>query len=660
MKKNRINIYFLLSLVLLGLSVPLQPSHTVMAQEKTDRSEIQVAVYPKSVSYNENAVVSITIPDSFRVAEVSIDASSLGGPTLTVDTELLEQTIAVSDQTTAGEKILPIQIMDETGETTELEATIEVLPREITDVVDFDWDEAVIYFLMTDRFMDGDETNNDPNSEHYDISHSETYHGGDLQGVIDQLDYLEALGINTIWITPIVDNVDHNHRHGKEGAQYSYHGYWAKDFTKIDEHLGDLETLKTLIDEAHDRGIKLMVDVVLNHTGYGMKISDSGEGIPNFPTPEEQAVFEGMLREDPLPGHDILGEIYGLPDFKSEEEAVRNQIIQWQVDWLERARTDRGDTIDYFRVDTIKHMEDTTWNAFKNELTKMKPDFKIIGENWGAAYNNTGGYLNSGQMDALLDFDFKRIASLFTNGNIEQAEAELTRRNEAINNMATVGHFLSSHDEDGFLYYFMQGDEDLFKVAISLQLTAKGQPVIYYGEEIGMSGEAEGDMDLGEFSENREDFDWEAAEGHHLVEHYQKLLASRSNHSKVFAKGNREQLAGSNADGFSVFSRNYENQTIIVALNTTAESKKAEITVPFDPGLEWVDEYNQVHYNVTEDSTLDIEIPSYKDGGTVILALAPEAEAGMNGKNKSVQVALVVIIFIGIGGIGLYFWTKRK
>ena len=438
-----------------------------------------ISVYPEEVSYNENAVITIETPDNWDILEARIDASEIGGPEdLKVDTILMEQTIAVSDQTTAGTKTIELTITEANGTTHSEELTLEVLPREIKADADFDWDEAVIYFLLTDRFKDGDPSNNDPNGENYDTTHAESYHGGDFQGILDQLDYLDELGINTIWLSPIIDNVDHNHRHGKEGAQYGYHGYWAKDFTTIDEHFGDLETFKVLIDEAHDRGIKIMVDVILNHTGYGLKMSDTGEAIPNFPTREEQAVFDSMLREKPQAGHDVLGEIYGLPDFITEDPEVRSQIIRWQTDWIERARTDKGNTIDYFRVDTVKHVEDTTWYAFKNELTKIKPDFKMIGEHFGGTYNNTGGYLNSGQMDSLLDFDFKRLASSYAHGSIERTEAELLKRNEALDHTATVGHFLSSHDEDGFLYYFMQGDEDLYKVAISLQLTAKGPPLI--------------------------------------------------------------------------------------------------------------------------------------------------------------------------------------
>src|SRR5699024_9634874 len=130
--------------------------------------------------------------------------------------------------------------------------------------------------------------------------------------------YLEELGINTIWITPLVDNIDDGMEMDNGEDRYGYHGYCAKDFTKIDENLGDKETLATLIDEAHDRGMKIMVDVGLNHAGYGMNNADQ---------------FEGMNRENPVATDDILGELDGLPDFKTEDPEVRKKIIQWQVDW---------------------------------------------------------------------------------------------------------------------------------------------------------------------------------------------------------------------------------------------------------------------------------------------------------------------------------------
>ena len=583
----------------------------------------ETSVYPEAISYNENAVVSVepNMAEGVELSRAYIDTTPIGGPAeVDIDLKLMETTIAVEESTTAGNKTLDIVLVDEYGNRYATEVELEVLPRQVENALDFDWDEAQIYFMLTDRFADGDSTNNDPNGEDYDTDHPETYHGGDFQGIINNLDYLDDLGINTLWITPIVDNIDWNMRHDKEGDQYGYHGYWAKDFTKIDEHLGGLETFKELIDKAHDRGIKIMVDVVLNHTGYGLKAGDSGTGISNYPTDTDRAAFEDMIREDPVTGDDQLGELDGLPDLRTEDPVVREQIVQWQTDWLERARTDHGDTIDYFRVDTVKHVDNTTWNAFKNELTRIKPDFKMIGEWFGASVNNTGDQLRSGRMDSLLDFEFKNQAADFIHGNIEGIEAELVNRNQSIDNTAMMGQFLSSHDEDGFLVTHANNDEGLHKVAAALQITAKGQPVIYYGEEIGMSGVTAGNMDNLEFAENRDDFDWDRVnEGNDMLKHYRKLLNIRDDYSEVFSKGTREHIAGTNETGYSIFARTHAEETVFVGLNTNEEAAESTFDVNLASGTEVTDIYNDVTYTVSDEQTLTVDLPGNVAGGTAIL-----------------------------------------
>ena len=202
----------------------------------------------------------------------------------------------------------------------------------------------------------------------------------------------------------------------------------------------------------------------------------------------------------------------------------------------------------------------------------------------------------------------------------------------------------------------MQGDEDLFKVAISLQLTAKGQPIIYYGEEIGMSGKSEGDMDLGHFSENRDDFDWEAAEDHHLIDHYQKLLRARKAHSKVFAKGDREHIHGTDDEGFSVFTRTYDDETVYVALNTTEEEITTTISVVAEVGEEFYDEYNETSYKVSDNQTIDVTIPSYVDGGTVILVLSEDAKV----ESKSSTITILVGTVLVVAVVGIIVFISRK
>jgi len=589
-----------------------------------------ISVYPEAISYNENAVVSVdlNLAEDVELSRGYVNATPIGGPAeVPIDIELMETTIAVEQSTTAGNKLLDVVLVDEYGNRHLEEVELEVLPRHIKNEADFDWDEARIYFMLTDRFADGDPTNNNPNGEDYDKDHPETYHGGDFQGILDNLDYLDNLGINTIWITPIVDNIDWNMRHDKEGDQYGYHGYWTEDFTQLDEHLGDLETFKELIDSAHDRGIKIMVDVVLNHTGYGLKSTDSGTDISNYPTDEDRATFEGLIRENPVPGDDQRGELDGLPDLRTEDPAVREQIVGWQTDWLERARTDRGDTIDYFRVDTVKHVDNTTWNDFKNELTKIKPDFKMIGEWFGASINNTGDQLQSGRMDSLLDFEFKNQAAAFIHGNIEGIEADLANRNQRIDNTAMMGQFLSSHDEDGFLVTHANNDEGLHKVAAALQITAKGQPVIYYGEEIGMSGVSAGNMDNLEFSENRDDFDWNLVnKDNKMLEHYQKLLNIRADYSDIFSKGSRNHLAGTNETGYSIFARTYGEQTVLVGLNTNEDAGESTFDVNLSGGTEVIDIYNNVAYTVSDEQTLTVDLPGNVAGGTAVFVTEDTVE----------------------------------
>lgn len=176
----------------------------VEAQETIEFSDIGITAYPKEATYNDNIVITIDMPDEMQAAKVMIDLTEVGGPAeMKINPSLMEHTISIKDSTTTGVKALPIHIQDETGENFTTEVEIKVIKRELESELDFDWDEAVIYFMLTDRFDDGDPSNNNPNGENYDTEHSETYHGGDFQGIIDRLDYLEELGINTIWITPI-------------------------------------------------------------------------------------------------------------------------------------------------------------------------------------------------------------------------------------------------------------------------------------------------------------------------------------------------------------------------------------------------------------------------------------------------------------------------
>ena len=458
--------------------------------------------------------------------------------------------------------------------------------------------------MLTDRFADGDASNNPAG---YDPNHLEAYHGGDFQGIIDNVDYLKNLGITTVWITPIVDNIDINLRESVNSKQYGYHGYWAENFEKIEASLGSEEKLKELIDVLNDNGIKLMVDVVLNHSGYETKNS---------------GVFEGMHR-DVSGGTDQTMELAGLPDFLTENPDVSKLLVEWQSSWLNKLRTDKGNTIDYFRIDTVKHVEHETWKEFKNALVNIDPDFKMIGEQYGASIDSTGGYLGNGMMDSLLDFEFKNLADNFLKGNIASVEERLAYRNSKMDPNKLMGQFLSSHDEDGFLIARLNGNEDLMKVAASLQLTAKGQPVIYYGEEIGMSG-LNANFDQGRYGENRRSFDWDNIENNKMLAHYTTMINIRREFSEVFARGERNTLFTD--DQASVFTRTYNGKTVIVALNITDQEKEVTFDIENIDGNMLYDLYsNSLKFNL-DGSKATITIPANSDGGTLVLVPAEDEE----------------------------------
>lgn len=580
-----------------------------------------------SMDYNDNNVLTIkTIPaegadmSGFEVATATVDLSALGlSSTYAIDPELMEATISCLDTTTTGDKTLPVTVKDIYGNVYRTSTNVTVTERNKKDG-DFDWDEAVIYFAVTDRFFDGDTSNNDAYGVgDYDTSDKggSSYHGGDFTGLTKKLDYLKDLGVNTIWITPIVENItDDQHDAKTDMETYGYHGYWASDFTKLNKHLGTKEEFAALLDAAHSRGMKLMVDVVLNHAGYDT------ENYFNSILKDKDGNAIKMLRDssNTVSGDDKLAPLSDLPDFVTEDSEVRNQLIEWQTDWMDEF------DIDYYRVDTVKHVDSTTWSAFKNSLTKVNPDFKMIGEYSGAGYANTAGELGTGSMDALLDFDFNDFAKDFVGGKISTVENSLLKRNGVLNNTATMGNFLNSHDEDTLQYKLVKESKfseeeayNLMKVAATLQITAKGQPVIYYGDELGQAGANDWPNQT-----NRRDFDWkeleaQKADSNSIYKHYKTMLSIRNAYTDVFTRGSRNVVASSDEEGYDVVSRSYGGTTLYVGMNIKDAAKEVKVPVNANAGDTVKNLYDGKTYTVSSDKTVTVSIPAAKDGGTVIL-----------------------------------------
>lgn len=305
----------------------------------------------------------------------------------------------------------------------------------------FSWDQASVYFLLTDRFHNGDPSNDHSFGRQKDGKDEvATWHGGDFKGLTEKLDYIKSLGMNAIWITPMVEQVHGFIGGGEQGSFpfYAYHGYWALDFTKIDPNYGDEESLRTLVDEAHKRGLRIILDVVMNHAGYATlgdlqdldlaSLTAQRGKLPerwNSWTPSGGLNWHGYnqfinyqsndwsqwwgadwVRADlpgyPKPGNDdVQGSVAGLPDFLTESTkavdlpeflkhkadtrartipnaSVSDYLIAWHTDWVRRFG------IDGFRGDTVKHLEPAVWARLKQagsealkEWKAANPDKKI-------------------------------------------------------------------------------------------------------------------------------------------------------------------------------------------------------------------------------------------------------------------------------------------
>lgn len=317
-----------------------------------------------------------------------------------------------------------------------------------------DWRDQIIYQLLTDRFANGDASTD----FRVEPSALARYQGGDWQGIIDRLDYLEALGVTSLWISPIVLNVDY------DAGFDAYHGYWAVDLERLNPHFGDLATLRALVRAAHARGMTVILDIVTNHLGqvFYYDINNNGQpddslmgggvrspltriteydpdydprGIQGFTSlgesgpapirffnmpeifrvPPSPALFrdpsvynrrgrvtDWNVREQVLYG-DFPG---GLKDLNTEDPRVRDEMVRIYTNWV--LSTD----IDGFRIDTIKHVEHDFWRDFATRIRRNlaaagKTNFFMFGEAFDGDDALIGSYTQPGMLDSVFYFSHK-------------------------------------------------------------------------------------------------------------------------------------------------------------------------------------------------------------------------------------------------------------
>ena len=438
----------------------------------------------------------------------------------------------------------------------------------------FVWEGANVYFLLTDRFKNGNVSNDINFDRKEKAAVLRGFEGGDLRGIIQKIDdnYFSDLGINAIWMTPVVEQI-HGATNEGTGNTYAFHGYWAKDWTELDPNFGTKNDLKELVEKAHKKGIRVILDAVINHTGPVTEIDPVYPNswvrtsptctyqnyqnttactlvanLPDILTESNQAAeLPQMLVDKWKKEGKYEAEMKSLDAFFARTgypRAPKYYIMKWLADYVQEYG------IDGYRVDTVKHTNEDVWKDFqqvcqesfdiykRNNPSKVLDNslFFTVGEVYGYGISQKQNYdfgdkkVNYYQngFKSLINFDFKGDA----NKSYEELFSSYSKSLYSDLNGKTVMNYLTSHDDGS---PFDKDRKRTFEAGTKL-LLAPGISQVYYGDEsartLTVAG-AEGDANL------RSNMNWSDVasnpETQKLSKHYQKLGKFRANHPAVGA-----------------------------------------------------------------------------------------------------------------------------
>ena len=504
----------------------------------------------------------------------------------------------------------------------------------------FVWEGANVYFLLTDRFNNGD-ASNDVNFERTEqASKLRGFEGGDITGVTQKIKdgYFTDLGINAIWMTPIVEQI-HGGTDEGTGLTYGYHGYWTRDWTAIDPNFGTKADLHELVETAHKNGIRILLDAVINHTG---------------PVTDKDPVWpEDWVRTGPQCSYDNYEHtvactlVKNLPDLKTENNnsvdlpplltqkwkdegrydeeiaeldaffertghprAPRFYIMKWLTDYI----TEYG--IDGYRVDTVKHTEEYVWQEYKAECDyafaeykKQNPEkvlddnrFYLVGEVYNYGISNGKAFDFGDRKVNYFDNAFEALINFEAKWNLGQRPMEqvFKRYSDVLNGDLKgygVLNYLSSHD-DG--QPFDANRKKCFETATKL-LLCPGASQVYYGDELARPLVIEntvGDATLRSFM-NWNDYE-NNTETQSILKHWQKLGRFRANHPAVGAGVHNMIL-----ETPYLFTRSFEKgdfkDVVMVGLNYPEGEKTIDVSGVFSNGAKIRDAYSGVLSEVIND-----------------------------------------------------------
>ncbi len=515
-----------------------------------------------------------------------------------------------------------------------------------TNKAPFIWEGANLYFLMTDRFNNGDPSKDINFNRNKTTGKLRGFEGGDIKGIIQKIDdgYFEQLGINVIWLTPIVEQIHDGVDEGT-GLSYGFHGYWARDWSALDPNFGTKKDLAELVEKAHAKGIRIMLDGVINHTGpvtemdtvwpndwvrtgptctynnfENTTICTLVKNLPDIKTESTQEVeIPTFLAEKWKSEGRYDSEMASLDAFFKRTAYPRTPkyyIIKWLTDYI----SEFG--IDGYRADTVKHTEEGVWGDFKTQCDyafatwKKNNPSKVLDNNpfytIAEVYNygiSTGQWFDFGDrkvnyyengFNNMINFEFKWDAQ-------KDYESIFSKYSSKLNNELkgfSVLNYLSSHDDGGpFDAKRVKSIESGTKLLLS-----PGISQVYYGDESARSLVIEGtqgDATLRSF------MNWDAIksnpETQKILLHWQKLGQFRRNHPAVGA-GFHSEISNQPYTFSRSYSKNGFIDKVIIGLDLPTGKKELAVDSIFSNGTKLRDTYSGKEVVVTNGKvTVDSE-----------------------------------------------------
>lgn len=452
----------------------------------------------------------------------------------------------------------------------------------------------VLYLIMPDRFANGDPSNDAfPQMRENSVNRNEPFarHGGDFKGIMDHLDYISDLGVTTIWLNPVQEN----------DMPGSYHGYAITDYYNADCRFGSNEEFIELVDKAHGKGLKMVMDMIFNHCGseHHFFTDRPSRDWFNFPDKYVQTSYETSPQYDPYASdYDMKKAVDGwfvesMPDLNQRNHHVKRYLIQSSIWWIEYTG------IDGIRQDTHPYADFDMMSQWCKEVTDEYPDFNIVGETWlgsnvGVAFWQKGSKLaapRNSNLRCVMDFPLHAIVGTAFDEPTSSGKGlgriyDYLSQDIVYENPQELLIFLDNHDTSRF---FANEEEtqnlNRHKQAVAFLLTTRGIPQIYYGTEILMAADKkDGDGGL------RADFPggWAgdtqnafSAKTRTLVQNeaydfMKKVLHWRQN-NEVIAKGTLTHFSPRN--GVYVYERKLGDKSVVVFLNGTEETKILDLSV---------------------------------------------------------------------------------